>query len=123
MSRGRPRRRTSAPDAALARDAVEQALLDGGRGRRDLESLGARQQRRAAREPLVLGGARRAARQVRGDGVALLGLERAEHVAAQLVADVGAAHDGTTPISSRTSRSERSAYQVRLLTVPSGSPV
>jgi hypothetical protein len=60
---------------------------------------------------------------VLGDGLALAGVEPAEHVAAELLADVTAALDGVTPISSSTSRSERSAYQVRLLTVPSGSPV
>ena len=37
-------------------------------------------------------------------------------------ADVGRRHDGVTPISSSTRRNERSAYQMRLLTVPTAGP-
>ena len=61
---------------------------------------------------------------MRLDGGGLRRLERAERVGAEIGADVLAAgHAGTTPISSSTRRSERSAYQVRLFTVPTGSPV
>ena len=48
-----------------------------------------------------------------------LAVEAAQHVGADVLVDVRHAR---TPISSKTSRSERSAYHVRLLTVPSGSP-
>ena len=60
-----------------------------------------------------------ARRQVLAHAPLGVAVEAAEDVGADVLVDVRHAR---TPISSKTSRSERSAYHVRLLTVPSGSP-
>ena len=61
----------------------------------------------------------RAGRQVLAHALLGVGVEPAQDEGADVLVDVRHAR---TPISSKTSRSERSAYHVRLLTVPSGSP-
>src|SRR3954467_960958 len=110
----------------LAREAVEDRFLERGRRMLDRGLVGACrvEGRRDAHELAVLGRAGRALGEVVADDLILGGLERVEHVAAEkgaaLVAGGGHA---STPISSSASRRPRRAYEVRLLTVPSGMPV
>ena len=97
--------------AALVRDAVEHPLLDGRRRERGSPALRRAQQRRQPGEPGVLGGAVRARGQVRRDGGALLRLQRAEHVGAELLADV--AQLTAAPPPSPRARGAASAARTR----------
>ena len=81
------------------------------------------EQRGQARQRARLGLAARAAGQVPAHLLHLVGLERAEDVRADEVRVAAAAAHGSISISSKISRRCRSAYEVRLLTVPSGTPV
>src|SRR5205823_12770939 len=79
------RRRLGGMARVLAREAVEDRLLEGRRRLLDGRLLGADgvEERGDAHQLAVLGGARGALRQVAADRLCLFGLERVQHVAAE----------------------------------------